>query len=82
MNTTNNKISNFLKNSMALIDDQDIKRELNDVQLKYASDLLQKEMELQNLESNINKININTEKLMLDSEKYKENFKSVKDQLN
>jgi len=82
MNTTNNKISNFLKNSMALIDDQDIKRELNDVQLKYASDLLQKEMELQNLESNINKININTEKLVLDSEKYKENFKSVKDQLN
>jgi len=82
MNTIDNKISEFLKSSMSLIDDQDIKRKLNSVQLKYATDLLQKDLEIQSLENNIKKINLNTEKINSDNQNYKIQFEAIMNQLS
>jgi len=82
MTIENSKISEFLKSSMQLVDDLDIKRELNEVQLKYATDLLQKDLEIQNLENRINKINLNTEKINSDNRNYKKQFEAIKKQLS
>lgn len=56
-------ISDFLKRSIELLDDQDIAREFNSVQMKYGKDLIQKDLEIQQLDETLERINSSIDKM-------------------
>jgi hypothetical protein len=68
-------INEFLKRSLKLIDDQDIDRELNSVQIKFASDMFKKDLDIADLDQQIYSINKKTQEI-------KSNTKDIKNKLN
>ena len=51
------RINNFFKKSLSMIDSQDLDREFNESQLKYGAELLSKDMKINELNNQINTIN-------------------------
>lgn len=56
-------ISEFLKRSVELLDDQDISREFSNVQMKYGKDLIQKDLEIKQLNETLENINSSIKKI-------------------
>jgi hypothetical protein len=56
-------ISDFLKRSVELLDDQDISREFSNVQMKYGKDLIQKDLEIKQLNETLENINSSIKKI-------------------
>lgn len=62
MNMTD-RINEFLKGSVGLIDDVDIAREMNATQVKYGKKLFNTDLEINAIECQINKFNTKTSEI-------------------
>lgn len=69
------KVNNFFKKSLQLIDNQDIDREFSNTQIKYGTELLKKDMNIKDLNYQINCINDKTGQ-------YNNSNKTIKGKLN
>ncbi len=56
-------LNDFIKKTLNLIDDQDIDRELNAVQIKFGVDLFKKELDIIDLDQQISSINKKTQEI-------------------
>jgi len=72
-------LNDFIKKSLNLIDDQDIDRELNAVQIKFGVDLFKKELDIIDLDQQISSINKKTQEINLNTKDLKNKLKLIKD---
>ena len=57
------KLNDFFKKSLNMIDNQDLEREFNKTQIKYGTDLIKKDLDIQDLDAQINTIKRKTNTL-------------------
>ena len=57
------KLNDFFKKSLNMIDNQDLEREFNKTQIKYGTDLIKKDLDIQDLYAQINTIKRKTNTL-------------------
>jgi len=72
-------LNDFIKKSLNLIDDQDIDRELNAVQIKFGVDLFKKELDIIDLDQQISSINKKTQEINLNTKDLKNKLNLIKD---
>jgi len=68
-------LNEFLKQSLNLIDEQDIDRELNSTQIKFATEMFKKDLDINDIDQQISSINRKTNEI-------KNNTSEVKNKLN
>ena len=57
------KLNDFFKKSLNMIDNQDLEREFNKTQIKYGTDLITKDLDIQDLDAQINTVKRKTDTL-------------------
>jgi len=57
------KLNDFFKKSLNMIDKQDLDREFNKTQIKYGTDLIKKDLDIQDLDAQINTVKRKTDTL-------------------
>ena len=57
------KLNDFFKKSLNMIDKQDLEREFNKTQIKYGTDLIKKDLDIQDLDAQINTVKRKTNTL-------------------
>jgi len=57
------KLNDFFKKSLNMIDNQDLEREFNKTQIKYGTDLIKKDLDIQDLDAQINTVKRKTDTL-------------------
>lgn len=57
------KVNSFFKKSLKMVDKQDLDREFNKTQIKYGTELLKKDMDIQDVDAQINTIRRKTEEI-------------------
>ncbi len=72
-------LNDFIKKTLNLIDDQDIDRELNAVQIKFGVDLFKKELDIIDLDQQISSINKKTQEIKLNTKDLKNKLNLIKD---
>ena len=76
------KINDFIKSSMHLIDETDITREMSSVQAKYGAKLFRNDLEINNIECQIDNIVNKTSKLNSDIDNKADKIKLIQESLN
>lgn len=72
-------LNEFLKKSLNLIDEQDIDRELNSTQIKFAADMFKKDLDILDLDQQIASINRKTEEIVSNTTDLKSKLNLMKD---
>jgi hypothetical protein len=72
-------LNEFLKKSLNLIDDQDIDRELNSTQIKFASDMFKKDLDIADLDQQITSIDNKTREIKASTRDLKNKLNLIKD---
>lgn len=74
-------LNEFMKKSLSLIDKKDIEREFNDVEMKYATTIASKDMEIADLDRKMNVLNKMIEEVNKNNSKLKNNLNSINEAL-
>lgn len=75
-------LNDFLKKSLSLVDKQDIEREFNKAEMKYASVIASKDMLISDFNNKIESIDKRINEILDNINTLKEDLKSIMDVLN
>jgi len=71
-------LNEFLAKSLKLVDDQDVNRELTDVQISYSSELFKKDLQIADLDRQIENVKNSTDKLNANNNELKSKLNTIK----
>jgi len=74
-------LNEFMKKSLSLIDKKDIEREFNDVEMKYATMIASKDMEIADLDRKMNILNKMIEETNKNNSELKNNLNLINEAL-
>ena len=74
-------LNEFMKKSLSLIDKKDIEREFNDVEMKYATMIASKDMEIADLDRKTNILNKMIEETNKNNSELKNNLNLINEAL-
>lgn len=77
-----NRMNNFFRDSMSLIDETDIGREFSKAQIKYGKRLFKDDLEINSIECQIAKFNDKTNKILESIESKRAEFAKIEKPLN
>lgn len=74
-------LNEFMKKSLSLVDSQDLEREFNEVEMRYAAKIASKDMEISELDGKLKSINKRTSEIEENNSVLKNNLKLMRDAL-
>lgn len=74
-------LNEFFKKSVELIDNQDLEREFNEAEMKHATKIAQKDLEINDINSRVDSINKRTDEIKENTMSLKNKLKSINETL-